>query len=138
MELETAARAKLPLLILVINNNGIYHGLDNNDYQESRANNSLPSTALSPDTRYDLIAEACGGRGWLAKNRKELREAMAAALATKDTTCLINVVIAPGGRTKLVSEGSVAALTLRNLSTDAETTMAGIRLDDQGRGQVVN
>ncbi|KAI9289483.1 thiamine pyrophosphate enzyme, N-terminal TPP binding domain-containing protein [Umbelopsis sp. AD052] len=107
MELETAARAKLPLLILVINNNGIYHGLDNNDYQESRSNNTLPSTALSPDTRYDLIAEACGGRGWLAKNRKELRVAMAEALATKDTTCLINVVIAPGGRTKLVSEGGL-------------------------------
>jgi 2-hydroxyacyl-CoA lyase 1 len=103
MELETAARAKLPLIILVINNNGIYHGLDNEDYQISRESNSLPSTALSPDTRYDLIAEACGGRGWMAKNRKELRDAMSAALATKDTTCLINVVIAPGGRSKLVS-----------------------------------
>ncbi|KAJ2955627.1 hypothetical protein NQZ79_g8390 [Umbelopsis isabellina] len=101
MELETAARAKLPLIILVINNNGIYHGLDNNDYESSRENNTLPSTALSPDTRYDLIAEACGGRGWLAKNRKELREAVKAALATRDTTCLINVVITPGGRTKL-------------------------------------
>ncbi|KAG2171422.1 hypothetical protein INT43_009083 [Umbelopsis isabellina] len=101
MELETAARAKLPLLILVINNNGIYHGLDHNDYESSRENNNLPSTALSPDTRYDLIAEACGGRGWLAKNRKELREAVKAALATRDTTCLINVVITPGGRTKL-------------------------------------
>jgi 2-hydroxyacyl-CoA lyase 1 len=103
MELETAARAKLPLIILVINNNGIYHGLDNEDYQISRESNSLPSTALSPDTRYDLIAEACGGRGWMAKNRKQLRDAMSAALATKDTTCLINVVIAPGGRSKLVS-----------------------------------
>jgi 2-hydroxyacyl-CoA lyase 1 len=90
MELETAARAKLPLIILVINNNGIYHGLDNEDYQISRESNSL-------------IAEACGGRGWMAKNRKELRDAMSAALATKDTTCLINVVIAPGGRSKLVS-----------------------------------
>jgi 2-hydroxyacyl-CoA lyase 1 len=103
MELETAARARLPLLILVINNNGIYHGLENHDYESSRENHTLPSTALSPDTRYDLIAEACGGRGWLAKNRKELREAMKAALATRDTTCLINVAITPGGRTKLVS-----------------------------------
>jgi len=101
MELETAARAKLPLIILVINNSGIYHGLEADDYQSSRSSNTLPSTALSPDTRYDLIAEACGGRGWIAKNRKQLREALSAALATTDTTCVINVVIAPGGRTKL-------------------------------------
>lgn len=103
MELETAARAKLPLIILVINNSGIYHGLEADDYQSSRSSNTLPSTALSPDTRYDLIAEACGGRGWIAKNRKQLREALSAALATTDTTCVINVVISPGGRSKLVS-----------------------------------
>jgi 2-hydroxyacyl-CoA lyase 1 len=122
MELETAARAKLPLIIIVINNNGIYHGLDKDDYQESRTNNSLPSTALSPDTRYDLIAEACGGRGWLTKNRKELREAMAAAMATKDTTCLINAVIAPGGRTKLVSIESMIAHTCEYVKTYTDTT----------------
>jgi len=54
MEIETAVRSDLPLLVFVINNNGIYFGLDASEY--SRAN-PLPSTALSPDTRYDLIAE---------------------------------------------------------------------------------
>lgn len=54
MEIETAVRSKLPLLVYVINNNGIYHGLDAKAYE---ASDPLPSTSLSPDTRYDLIAE---------------------------------------------------------------------------------
>jgi len=54
MEIETAVRSGLPLLIFVINNNGIYFGLDSATYKKS---NPLPSTSLSPDTRYDMIAE---------------------------------------------------------------------------------
>lgn len=54
MELETAVRSRLPLLIFVINNNGIYFGLDVETYGKA---NPLPSTALSPDTRYDTICE---------------------------------------------------------------------------------
>ncbi|RCH87675.1 2-hydroxyacyl-CoA lyase 1 [Rhizopus azygosporus] len=101
MELETAVRSNLPLLIIVINNNGIYHGLDNNEYQASQQDGTLPTTALSPETRYDMISEACGGRGWLVKDRVELKRAVKEALDTKNQTCVINVMIAPGGRTKL-------------------------------------
>ena len=54
MEIETAVRSHLPLLVFVINNNGIYFGLDASEYNRA---NPLPSTALSPNTRYDLIAE---------------------------------------------------------------------------------
>ena len=54
MEIETAVRSALPLLIFVINNNGIYFGLDAATYKQTKM---LPSTALTPDTRYDLIAE---------------------------------------------------------------------------------
>ncbi|CAO3653401.1 unnamed protein product [Cunninghamella echinulata] len=101
MELETAIRSNIPLLIIVINNNGIYHGLDPKDYETSHKNNILPSTSLSPETRYDMIAEACGGKGWLVKNRVELDDALRKALDSKDQTCVINVMIAPGGRKKL-------------------------------------
>ncbi|KAI9270601.1 thiamine pyrophosphate enzyme, N-terminal TPP binding domain-containing protein [Phascolomyces articulosus] len=101
MELETAVRSKLPLIILVINNNGIYHGLDNEEFEQSRRDGTLPSTALLPDTRYDLLAEAFGGRGWLAKDRVQLASALKEALTVKDNACVINVMIAPGGRTKL-------------------------------------
>ena len=54
MEIETAVRSCLPLLVFVINNNGIYFGLDTATYNQTKV---LPSTALTPDTRYDLIAE---------------------------------------------------------------------------------
>jgi len=57
MEIETAVRSALPLLIFVINNNGIYFGLDADTYKQTKM---LPSTALTPDTRYDLIAEVFG------------------------------------------------------------------------------
>lgn len=101
MELETAIRSKLPLLIIVINNNGIYHGLDDDEYQASQENGTLPTTALSPETRYEMISEACGGKGWFVKNRVELANAVKESLLAKDQTCVINVLIAPGGRTKL-------------------------------------
>ena len=71
MELETAARSNLPLLIFVINNNGIYWGLDSVTYGQT---NPLPSTALTPETRYDIIADViapvdvsfntCAGLWW--------------------------------------------------------------------------
>ncbi|KAI7903227.1 thiamine pyrophosphate enzyme, N-terminal TPP binding domain-containing protein [Cokeromyces recurvatus] len=101
MEIETAIRSCLPVVIIVINNNGIYHGLEDDDYQTSQKEGTLPTTALSPEVRYDLISEACGGKGWLVKNRVELAKALEEALASKDQTCLINVLIAPGGRQKL-------------------------------------
>jgi len=56
MEIETAVRTGLPVIIFVINNNGIYFGLDASTYKQARP---LPSTALTPDTRYDLIAQVC-------------------------------------------------------------------------------
>jgi len=54
MEIETAVRSALPIIVFVINNNGIYFGLDAIAYKQATP---LPSTALTPDTRYDLIAE---------------------------------------------------------------------------------
>lgn len=101
MELETAIRSNLPLLIIVINNNGIYHGLNDDEYQASQKDGTLPTTALSPETRYEMISQACGGKGWFVKNRVELAKAVKEALDAKDQTCVINVLIAPGGRTKL-------------------------------------
>ncbi|KAG0175565.1 hypothetical protein DFQ28_008856 [Apophysomyces sp. BC1034] len=102
MELETAVRSDVPLLILVINNNGLYHGLETADYNTSRRDGVLPSTALSPETRYDMLATACGGKGWLAKNQEELAQALTEAQTNfKNTVCVINVMIAPGGRKKL-------------------------------------
>ena len=103
MELETAIRANTPILIIIINNNGIYHGLDVATYK-STPDNSLPSTALLPDVRYDAIAEAVGGKGYFVRTPDELGRAVEEGLRESYKKCVvINVMIQPGGRKKLVS-----------------------------------
>ncbi|CAB4412795.1 unnamed protein product [Rhizophagus irregularis] len=100
MEIETAIRANIPLLIIIINNNGIYHGLDTKSYNETPTNN-LPSTALLPDVRYDLIANAAGGKGYFIKTPQELSNALGEALKDDNKCIIINVMIQPGGKKKL-------------------------------------
>ncbi|CAG8569232.1 12433_t:CDS:2 [Funneliformis mosseae] len=100
MEIETAVRANLPLLIMIINNNGIYHGLDSKTFDETPINN-LPSTALLPDVRYDLIADATGGKGYFVKTPQELSNALDESLKDDDRCIVINVMIQPGGKKKL-------------------------------------
>ncbi|KAJ2255375.1 hypothetical protein GGI13_001651 [Coemansia sp. RSA 455] len=98
MELETAVRARLPLIIVVINNSGIYFGLDQDQYEERR--DVLPSTALTPEVRYELIAEAVGAKGYLVRTPEELGSAVDTALKS-DGLSLINCLIRPGGQQKL-------------------------------------
>ncbi|EPY49340.1 oxalyl-CoA decarboxylase [Schizosaccharomyces cryophilus OY26] len=94
MELETAIRSRLDLLIIVINNNGVYHGLDDSTYEKFKTHNQLPTTALSPAVRYDLICEACGGKGYFATNVNDLKNAIQ-DFWRQGTTCLINVMVDP-------------------------------------------
>ncbi|CAG8643958.1 5666_t:CDS:2, partial [Scutellospora calospora] len=100
MEIETAVRANLPMIIIIINNNGIYHGLDIETYNATSLN-VLPSTALLPDVRYDLIADATGGKGYFVRTPQELDNAMKEALKYDEKVIVINVMIQPGGRKKL-------------------------------------
>ncbi|KAK9466897.1 thiamine pyrophosphate enzyme, N-terminal TPP binding domain-containing protein [Lipomyces arxii] len=97
MELETATRSGLPLAVFVMNNNGVYHGIEPEAYS---TNTPLPSTALGFETRYDLIAEAVGGTGIVARTPEELYDASVKALTSKGVT-VVNVIIDPGAKTKL-------------------------------------
>ncbi|KAJ1722336.1 hypothetical protein LPJ53_003246 [Coemansia erecta] len=100
MELETAVRSHLPLVIIVINNNGIYFGLEQHEYEELERQGRLPATALRPDIRYEMFAEAVGGKGYLVSTPEELSKAVEASLQHKGLS-LINCLIAPGGYQKL-------------------------------------
>ncbi|KAJ1879447.1 hypothetical protein LPJ57_002834 [Coemansia sp. RSA 486] len=100
MELETAVRCHLPLIIIVINNNGIYFGLDKDEYDTLEQQGNLPATALTPDIRYEMFAEAVGGKGHLVKTPEELATAVQQALDYKGLS-LINCLIKPGGYQKL-------------------------------------
>eukprot|EP01132_Coremiostelium_polycephalum_P005878 gene5878-7315_t len=70
MELETAARYQLPIVFVIVNNNGVYEGLEEMPFDQSGL--SLPPTSLLVDARYEKMAEAFGGKGYFIDNQADL------------------------------------------------------------------
>lgn len=50
-EYETTIRYNIPIVIIIINNNGIFVGVD----ELSEKNNEKPVTALNPNSRYEKL-----------------------------------------------------------------------------------
>ncbi len=90
MEVETICRYKLPVCIVVFNNNGIYRG----DGVNWGGGDDPATTVFVKDARYDLMMEAFGGVGVWAKNPDALRRAVEEALSSGKPT-LINAAIDP-------------------------------------------
>ncbi len=95
MEVETICRYKLPVCIVVFNNNGIYRGTDVNPTGGSDA----ATTVFVKDARYDKIAEAFGGVGAHVTTPDELSRAVNKAMDSGKPT-LINAVIDPAAGTE--------------------------------------
>jgi oxalyl-CoA decarboxylase len=89
MEVETICRYKLPVCIVIFNNNGIYRGTDVNEAGDDPA-----TTVFVPDARYDKMMEAFGGVGVTVTAPDELRRAVNEAMDSGKPT-LINAVIDP-------------------------------------------
>jgi len=89
MEVETICRYKLPVCIVVFNNNGIYRGTDVNSVGSDPA-----TTVFVKNARYDKIAEAFGGVGVQVTTPDELKRAVNEAMDSGKPT-LINAVIDP-------------------------------------------
>jgi thiamine pyrophosphate-dependent acetolactate synthase large subunit-like protein len=70
MELETAARHRLPLKVVIINNNGI--GIGTEEIEEDSTPKDTPVNALLPSAKYEMIAEAFGGVGKSTDSYEEL------------------------------------------------------------------
>jgi oxalyl-CoA decarboxylase len=94
MEIETICRYKLPIVVVVFNNGGIYRGDDVN-----RVSSDPAPTVLSKEARYDKLIEAFGGTGYDAKKPAELSAALARALDSR-APALINCVIDPTAGTE--------------------------------------
>ncbi|MCJ8308626.1 MAG: oxalyl-CoA decarboxylase [Rhizobiaceae bacterium] len=90
MEIETICRYKLPVCVVVFNNNGIYRGTDQN---RSGGEDPAP-TVFVEDARYDQMMAAFGGEGVYADNPDALQRAVMDALESGKPT-LINAVIDP-------------------------------------------
>ena len=88
MEVETICRYNLPVCVVVFNNNGIYRGTDVN----RSGGADVAPTVFVKNARYELMMQAFGGEGVLAKTPAELEKAMNDALASGRPT-LINAVI---------------------------------------------
>jgi len=89
MEIETICRYKLPVCVVIFNNDGIYRGTDVNTASADPA-----TTVFVKGARYDKMIEAFGGVGVNATSPDELRRAVNAAMDSGKPT-LINAVIDP-------------------------------------------
>ena len=87
MEVETICRYNLPVCVVVFNNNGVYKGTDVNPL-----GGEVAPTVFVKNARYELLMQAFGGVGVMAKTPDELSRAMKEALASGKPT-LINAII---------------------------------------------
>lgn len=90
MEIETVCRYNLPICTVVFNNDGIYRG----DGVNWGGGDDPATTVFVKGARYDLMIEAFGGVGVIARSPDDLRKAVYAALASGRPT-LINAIIDP-------------------------------------------
>lgn len=104
MEVETMCRYKLPVVIIVVNNNGIYSGMDPQTWKEMSQIGELtaiaPPVSLLPEARYDQVMTAFGGQGYLVRTAEELRDALRRSLSDWDKPSLLNVLIDPSSDRK--------------------------------------
>ena len=89
MEVETICRYKLPVCVVIFNNDGIYRGTDVNN-----ASSDPATTVFVKGSRYDRMIEAFGGVGVNATTPDELKRAVNTAMDSGKPT-LINAAIDP-------------------------------------------
>ena len=87
MEIETICRYRLPVVVLVFNNGGVYRG----DEINTRSADPAP-TVLLHSSRYDTLIEAFGGVGYHAETPDEVAAAVRSALASGEPA-LVDCVI---------------------------------------------
>ena len=88
MEVETICRYKLPVCVVILNNNGVYRG----DEVNTTGGRDPSPLVFVKGARYEKLMEAFGGVGVLASTPAELRNAMEEAIRGRKPT-LINAVI---------------------------------------------
>ena len=88
MEVETICRYNLPVCVVIMNNNGVYRGVEVN---VTGGKDPSPLVFVK-GARYEKLMEAFGGVGVLATTPAELRKAMEEAIKSGKPT-LINAVI---------------------------------------------
>ena len=112
MEIETMARQGMDILIFVMNNSGVYHGdttsvedwdklreqslAGQTEMVEEGEKKGLRSTSLWYETRYEKLAEMCGGKGYFVRTEEELERASREGFEERNKVVLVDVVVEPG------------------------------------------
>ncbi|XP_045500216.1 2-hydroxyacyl-CoA lyase 1 isoform X1 [Colias croceus] len=104
MEIETMFRYKLPVIIIIVNNNGIYSGFDKETMKDFQSAGDIaqctPPTALSSEVRYEKMMEMFGSSGHLCRTVEEIETAIKAAIQVTDRPSIINILISPQANRK--------------------------------------
>jgi 2-hydroxyacyl-CoA lyase 1 len=135
MEIETMARHKMDVLIFVINNGGIFTG-DSEDGEEWRKRQentikgeygfeSLRSSTLGWEVRYEKMAEMVGGKGFFVRNSEELARATEEGFKAR-VPVVVNVIIESVWKGKIVSP-----LRLADTEPKMLTFCAGLQVGGQ-------
>ncbi|KAF3827120.1 hypothetical protein GH733_002606 [Mirounga leonina] len=99
MEVETVCRYNLPIVLLVVNNNGIYQGFDADSWKEmlkfGDATAVAPPFCLLPNSHYEQVMTAFGGKGYFVQTPEELQKSLKQSLADTTKPSLINIMIEP-------------------------------------------
>ncbi|XP_052205269.1 2-hydroxyacyl-CoA lyase [Diospyros lotus] len=95
MEVETLVRYKLPVVIIVFNNGGVYGGDRRSSEEITGLYKDDPApTSFVPDAAYHKLIEAFGGHGYLVGTPSELQSALAESFSARKPA-VINVIIDP-------------------------------------------
>jgi len=105
LEMETVNRYKLPIIVIIFNNNGIYSGMDRESFEsigddDSHLALNIPATTLSPSTQYENITKMFGGKGYFVNTVEELQSALKESLNTKNEPSVIHIAISPFAQRK--------------------------------------
>lgn len=96
MEMEVVCRMELPIIVVIINNNGI-GAMNPTDWMGLSGTTDrfkYPAKSLTPACRYDVMASGFGAKGVLVETADALEEAIRAATSIKPfRPTLINAII---------------------------------------------
>ncbi|XP_011497473.1 PREDICTED: 2-hydroxyacyl-CoA lyase 1 [Ceratosolen solmsi marchali] len=99
MEIETMFRYELPIIIFIINNNGIYGGFDEETYKTIRSSGDIisatPPNTLTPNVHYEKMIELFGRKGHFCKTIDDIKAALKISLEIDYGPSIINVMINP-------------------------------------------
>lgn len=104
MEIETMFRYKLPIIIIIVNNNGIYGGLDTETFRQIQASGEptqvTPPFSLTCETHYEKMIEMFDRKGYFCTTVQEIQHAIKSSLKVMDEPSLINIMIDPQAERK--------------------------------------